>query len=129
LAPSCQVDSEGNTNCSGATAPANGFKVENTGNKDVSLQLATGKDAAGLLGGTTPGYQWKVHDLEAGSCTGAANAYVDVNKTSPGTTVCTNFSAYSTRDTMYIDVKLVVPSDGTPGSLSDTFTATATALP
>jgi hypothetical protein len=128
LTPSCQVDSEGNTNCTGATAPANGFIVENTGNKDVILQLATTKNAADLLGGTTPVYQWKVHDIGAGSCTGAANAYVDVNKTTPGTTVCTNFTAYSARDDISIDVKLVVPSDGTPGAMSDTFTATATAL-
>jgi hypothetical protein len=128
LAPSCQVDTESNSNCTGDTAPANGFVVENTGNKDVSLQLATGKNAADLLGGTTPSYQWKVSDVAAGSCTGAANAYVNVNKTSPGTVICSNFSAYSGRDDINIDVLLVVPSDATPGAKTDTFTATATAL-
>jgi hypothetical protein len=129
MTPSCEVDTETHTNCSGATAPANGFVVENTGNKDVSLQLATGKNASDLLGGTTPKYQWKVSNTtEANSCTGAANAYIDVNKSSPGTVICTNFSAYSTRDVVDIAVKLVVPSDGAPGSISDTFTATATAM-
>jgi hypothetical protein len=127
LAPSCQVDTESNTNCSGATAPTNGFVVENTGNVDVSLQLATGKNAADLLGGTGPVYQWKVSDKEAGSCVGAANAYVNVNKTSPGTEICSNFTAYSTRDALNINVLLVIGSDVSPGAKTDTFTATATA--
>jgi hypothetical protein len=127
LAPSCQVDTETNSNCSGDTAPANGFVVENTGNVDVSLQLATGKNAADLLGGTGPVYQWKVTNVtEPGSCKGAASAYVNVNKTSPGTTICTNFSAYSTRDSLEINVKLVIGSDVAPGAKTDTFTATAT---
>jgi hypothetical protein len=129
MAPSCQVDSEGNSNCTPATAPANGFVVENTGNKDVSLQLATGKNAASLLGGTNPKYQWKVsNSTEANSCTGAANAYVDVNITSPGTTICSNLSSYSTRDVVNINVLLVIGSDVAPGAMSDTFTGTATAL-
>jgi hypothetical protein len=128
LTPSCEVDTEGNTNCTGDTAPANGFVVENTGNKDVALLLATGKDAAGLFGGTEPVYQWKVSDKEPGSCTDVADAYVNVNTTAPGTEICSNFSAPQTRDEIYIDVRLVVPSDATPGAVTDTFTATATAI-
>jgi hypothetical protein len=93
------------------------------------LLLATGKDAAGLLGGTGPKYQWKVSNTtEPNSCKGAANAYIDVNKTSPGTVICTNFSAYSSRDVVNIDVKLVIGSDVGVGSKTDTFTGTATAL-
>jgi hypothetical protein len=128
LAPSCQVDTESNTNCTGDTAPANGFVVENTGNKDVALLLATGKDAASLLGGTNPGYQWKVSDKDAGACTGAANAYVNVNITAPGTEICSNFSSPQARDEININVLLVIPSDAAPGSKTDTFTATATAI-
>jgi hypothetical protein len=126
LAPSCEVDTESNTNCSGATAPANGFVVENTGNQDVNLTLATGKNAASLLGGTLPSYKWKVSDKEAGSCKDAANAYVSVSTTT--TQVCSNFSAYSTRDELNIDVLLVIGSDVSPGAKTDTFTGTATAL-
>jgi hypothetical protein len=128
MAPSCEVDTESNTNCSGDTAPTNGFVVENTGNKDVALLLATGKDAAGLLGGTTPTYQWKVSDKDAGACTGAADVYVNVNKTAPGTEICSNFSSPQARDELNINVKLVIPSDAAPGSKTDTFTATATAI-
>ena len=130
LNPSCEVDTESNSNCSGDTAPANGFIVENTGNRDVSLQLATTKTAATLLGGTVPSYKWKIsNSTEANSCKGALNEYVNVNLTAPGTVICTNFTAYSTRDVVDIDVLLVVPSDASPGAKTDTFTATATALP
>ena len=129
LKPSCQVDTAGNTNCSGDTAPANGFVVENTGNKDVSLQLATTKNATTLLGGSAPSYKWKISNTtEANSCIGAVGDYVNVNLTSPGTVICTNFTAYSTRDVVDIGVLLVIPSDAAPGAMSDTFTATATAL-
>ena len=130
LNPSCEVDTESNSNCSGDTAPANGFIVENTGNRDVSLQLATTNTAATLLGGTVPSYKWKIsNSTEANSCKGALNEYVNVNLTAPGTVICTNFTAYSTRDVVDIDVLLVVPSDASPGAKTDTFTATATALP
>jgi hypothetical protein len=128
MAPSCEIDTESNSNCTGDAAPTNGFVVENTGNKDVALLLATGKNAAGLLGGTTPVYQWKVSDKQAGSCTGAADVYVDVNTTSPGTEICSNFSSPQARDEININVKLVIPSDAAPGSKTDTFTATATAI-
>ena len=124
--PSCQIDSESNTNCT-ASPPSDGFTVENIGNENVSLQLATGKDAADLLGGTGPKYQWKVTDKDTDACTGAAGAYVDVNKTSPGTEICSVFFKEPTKDEIYIDVLLVVPSDAVPGAKSDTFTATATA--
>lgn len=123
---SCQIDSEDVTNCT-ADAPDNGFTVENIGNEDVSLQLYTGKNAADLLGGTSPAYKWKVSDKDAGACTGAANAYVNVNKTSPGTEICSVFQKGPTVDELYIDVLLVIPSDATAGAKSDTFTATATA--
>ena len=122
---SCNIDSEGNTNCL-ATAPDNGFTVENIGNENVSLTLATTKNAADLIGGTSPAYKWKVKDKDAGACTGAANAYVSVNKTAPGTEICSIFATAPTMDELYIHVNLTVPSDAISGSKTDTFTATAT---
>jgi hypothetical protein len=122
---SCTIDSEDVTTCT-ADAPDNGFTVENIGNNNVSLDLKTGKNAATLLGGTSPAYKWKVTEKEPGACTSAAGSYVDVNTTSPGTRICGDFVKTLSTDEIYIDVQLTVPSDAVPGAKSDTFTATAT---
>lgn len=115
------------SNCTASAAPSHGFTVENIGNANVSLDLKTGKNAADLLGGTSPVYQWKVTEKDVGACASAANAFVDVNKTSPGTRICDDFVKTLSKDEIYIEVLLVVPSDAVPGAKSDTFTATATA--
>jgi len=122
---SCNTDSEGNTNCI-ATAPSDGFTVENIGNNNVTLDLKTGKNAATLLGGTSPAYKWKVTEKEVGACASAAGSYVDVNTTSPGTRICDDFVKTTNKDEIYINVNLTIPSDAVPGAKSDTFTATAT---
>lgn len=122
---SCTIDSEDVTTCT-ANAPDNGFTVENIGNNNVTLDLKTGKNAATLLGGTSPAYKWKVTEKEIGACTSAAGSYVDVNTTSPGTRICTDFVKATGTDEIYIDVELTIPSDAVPGAKSDTFTATAT---
>jgi len=114
------------------TAVSQGFVVENIGNRQVLLQLATGKDAATFLGGTSPVYQYNVTNIEANSCntTGISfnlGEWYDVNTTSPGTPICNYFYHQNSRDTIRIDVKLVVPSDSNVGALGDIFTATATA--
>jgi len=125
--PSCEIGTESNTNCTG-TAPSNGFTVENIGNENVTLDLATGKNADTLIGGTSPIYQYKVTNKEAGSCDGAPSGYKNVNTTSPGTRICTKFYKNSGNDEIDLDVRLVIPSDAAAHTASDTFTATATAV-
>lgn len=130
---SCTLDTEGTNgaDCTGFTTQTDGFRIENIGNSDVTLQIATGKNAATLLGGTSPSYQYKMVNVtgEEGACQGMApTTYTDVNNTSPGTTVCTNFTAEDTADTVDVDVNIVIPSDSLTGTLTDTFTATATAI-
>jgi len=124
---SCEINTESFTNCT-ATAPSNGFTVENIGNENVTLDLATGKDAAVLIGGTSPIYQYKATNKEAGSCDGIPSGYQNVNITSPGTRICTKFYKDSGNDEIYLNVRLVIPSDAPAHSASDTFTATATAI-
>lgn len=108
------------------TANSAGFVLENIGNVNVTLDLATGKTAATFIGGTNPSYQYKVNDVESGSCTGGVtlDTWYDVNATSPGTRICGVMGFADSADTLNIDVKLVVPSDSYTGALSDTFTAT-----
>ncbi len=116
------------------TANSAGFVIENIGNNNVTLDLATGKTAATFLGGTSPLYQYNVSDIEPLSClnstygTSALNlgVFTDVNITSPGTRICNVFAYTDANDKIRIDVKLVVPSDSVTGALSDTWTTTAT---
>ena len=113
------------------------FVIENTGNVNVSLQLYTGQNAASFIGGTSDGgpvYQYNFTEVvgEEGSCTASGEAtagtWIDVNATSPGTTICNPLEFTDAYDSIRIDVNLLIPDDATPGTQTDTFTATATAV-
>ncbi len=107
-----------------------GLRIENIGNTNVSLDLATGKTADTFIGGTDPGYEWNVTNLEAGSCINASNlgVFTDVNNTGDGTRFCSVFQYLDNRDSIRIDLNLTVPSSSFTGALGDTITATATAV-
>jgi len=109
-----------------------GFVLENIGNINVSLNISTDKSAAQFIGGTAGGgpvYQYNVTNVEAGSCTNSTGfdlgTYYDVNYTSPGPSVCDVFEYLDGKDSIRIDIKVVIPNDaaGTKGSI---MTATAT---
>ncbi len=115
------------------TAVSQGFILENIGNVNVTLDLATDKDASTFIGGTSPLYQFNVTNNEAGSCPSANQsitfgAYYDVNTTSPGTRVCDNFQFTDASDTLRIDIKVVIPADAIPEAKGSIMTATATAV-
>ena len=84
-----------------------------------------------MIGGSGPTYKWAVSDNKTGSCTFTTNmstgVFYDVNFTT-GTTVCSQFLFNNTADAVRIDIALVIPSDSKTGALSDTITATATAM-
>ena len=107
-----------------------GFRLENIGNTNVTLDLLAGKTAAQFLGGTGPVYQWNVSNVEATSCANNQTTlmtWFNVNITSPGTRFCGNFTYYNAADLIRIDINLTVPYDSISGALTDTITATATA--
>jgi hypothetical protein len=129
-----------NTCCGGSVVDGNwttvsdGFQVRNIGNVNLTLNLRTGLDAAGFIGGAAGGgpvYQYNVTNVKAGSCTAPGTftlgTFNNVNTTSPGTLVCDNFQFADASDTIRIDIRLVVPSDSRTGALSDTMTATIAA--
>lgn len=108
-----------------------GFILENIGNVNVTLDLASSKTAAQFIGGTSPIYQFNITNSEPASCfmnqtqVSFNNTWYDFNTTSPGTRVCTNFSYIDTLDQIRIDVRLVIPYDSLTGNLGDIVTATA----
>jgi len=114
------------------TENTDGFRIENIGNQNVTLDLKTGKNAQQLLGGTDPDYEYNVTNYEANSCTPPAGfnlgTFYDVNTTNPGTRICDVFQFSDSNDVIRIDVKLVIPSDSKTGAIGDTFTVTATTI-
>lgn len=122
------------------TNTTTGFILQNIGNMNVSLSLKTGKTAQTFLGGSAPSYQWNVSNLavagETWACLNSTSGidannlsiFRDVETAGNGAVICPTFQYIDTNDTLRIDVKLVVPVDAPPGTLGDTFTATATAL-
>jgi len=125
------IDTLGNVVHGNWTPVSNGFTIENLGNVNVSLDLKTDKNATDFLGGQNPRYQYNISNLESESCSlGHINLgeWYEVNKTGDGTRICNFFQYTDSRDTIRIDVRLVIPSDASVGIKSDTFTATGTAV-
>jgi len=114
----------------GFSPDTDGLVLENTGNKNVSLNISTGKNAAAFIGGDSPVYQWNATELE-GATTCAEDAdftvgtWYDSNSTSKK--ICTNFQCDNDHDRIQFDVKVEIPDDAF-GVKSDTITATATGI-
>jgi len=125
------IDTLGNVINGNWSLVTQGFVLENIGNKNVTLNLKSGKTAAGFLGGTGPSYQYNITNIEAGSCTEAEatlGAWRDVNTGGDGDLICNPFKFSESANSIKIDLKLVIPSDARVGSSSDVFTATGTAV-
>lgn len=107
-----------------------GLIVQNDGNQNVSLALTSVQGtASSFLGGTNPAYQWNITNNEANSCTNASGVSLGTNwNVNSSSMICSNFSYADASDTIRIDFKVTVPSDSKTGALSDTITATATAV-
>jgi hypothetical protein len=118
------------------TANSNGLMVENIGNTNLTLDLATWKNATVLLGGVsvTPVYQYNVTNNLTSSCTGGAATFTagtwyDVNSSGnasivTGTRICGNFTPYNSSNTIRIDIRLTVPRDAKVGTLGDSVVLT-----
>lgn len=110
---------------------AGGLRIENIGNVNVTLNLSAGKTPAQFIGGTNPGYQWNVTNLEAGSClnasagSGALNLSVFLDTTTTQFAFCRIFQFVNSNDSIRIDINLTIPYNSLTGALTDTITATA----
>ena len=122
------IDTLGNIINGNWTPVTTGFRIENLGNVNVSVDLKTGQDAANFLGGGSPGYLYNVTNAESGSCVSSIvlGEWYDVNTSDPGTRICDVLGYETAVDSIDIDVRLIIPTDSKKGALTDTFTATAT---
>lgn len=120
-----------NGNWSGNTQ---GFYLENIGNKNVTMNISFGTNAAGLIGGTSPVYQYNLTNFEPNSCTnltgqGGGNVSLGVFRDANTTAVlaCDRFpfdNAGKVNDSVRVDLTLTIPSDSKTGALNDTITVT-----
>jgi hypothetical protein len=107
-----------------------GLVIENIGNKNVTLDLASSEDNATMLGGTDPVFAWKITNNDTDtSCTfgddGEANdTWHPVNTTGDGSRVCDNFYIAADQDQIEIDFFAKIPDDSITGDRGSTITAT-----
>ena len=100
------------------------FTLRNVGNQNVQIDLEWDRNAASLLGGTSPVFEYAMELNEAGSC----SSLTPVAWTSiANSTVCPggNFNFEGASDALDIHLRLSVPQDATVGSRTVTVTATA----
>lgn len=127
---SCELDTQGNSNCSNFDIVSQGLLLENIGNVNVVLNLSASKGADDFIGGTNPVFQWNVSESEAGSCTPQTNitSWTDVANNTGGTRACENFSFNDNNDVLEIDLRIVLPNDAPQESKGVTITADAEQL-
>lgn len=106
-----------------------GLVVENIGNVNISLNITTGTDAAGLIGGTSPTYQYNISELDTNACTNfTANTTIEVGLFYDASTthaqICDPFEFTDDTDRIRIDVNLVIPQDSKTGAIGDVITLT-----
>jgi hypothetical protein len=116
-------------NWSGAyTNKTEGFIIENIGNVDVTINLKTGLNASGFIGGSEPLYQFNVTNNMTGSCSNSSGfnlgQWYDVNISGEGARVCDRLT-YNAQNKIRVDILLRIPRDSNLGPLHDKVTATA----
>ena len=115
-----------------------GLILENIGNRNVSLNITVGKNVSGFIGGTSPAYEINVSCGEANCCQNLTQTGIVGMTFTPGIfynantsnkiMYCNVFYFNSNKDQLRIDFNLTIPEDSLTGLLSDTITATATAI-
>jgi len=128
----CVLDTYNNAaGCTSFTTQANGLTLENIGNVNAIIELASNKDAQTFINGTSPAFQYLISDTtsggEANSCDNMApTTFTDLNTTSPGTKICTKLYKQASKDAIGIELNVTIPSDTDTGAKEATLTATAT---
>ena len=100
------------------------LEIRNDGNTHAAVTLTSDKVAGAFIGGTTPKFEVNISSKELGSCDSGALAWTDV--TGASQIICDNLTATSTKNEIYVDVRLQIPYD-TVGDKEATFTFGATA--
>lgn len=140
----CILNTEGEnnaSNCSNFTTVYEGLRLNNDGNRRVSVNLSSNVSAAQFIGGTSPLFQWKMLNNETNACGNVGpgfictpnaslplfnDAYYDVSTTS--NEICPCFFHGNDNDTMNVELQVRIPTDSYTGVREATLTAVATVV-
>ncbi len=103
-----------------------GFLVENQGNVNVSITVASDKNAAAFIGGSTPLFQMFGGANESGSCAGTGLNTSMQDLGASAITVCPSLAYPDTADTIWAYVLVRINSDSPPQTNTATLTFTST---
>ncbi|MGB9708314.1 MAG: hypothetical protein ACPLXC_03270 [Candidatus Pacearchaeota archaeon] len=99
----------------------NCMEVRNDGNRNLRINVSSGKDASGFIGGTNPEYKVWSADKETGSCSSGLIPFASrVSMDTTNITICDNMAPTNTSDEIYVGCYLKVP-DNAYGYKSDTW--------
>jgi hypothetical protein len=122
-------------NCVGFTAVTQGLVLENDGNQNLSVELASNVNNITFIGGTQGGgsrFDWNVTENETGTCKrsmfSANGTFVQVNDSAPGTLICGDMN-WNQNDTFLIHVFINIPANSASGQRNATLTATGSITP
>ncbi|MFA5105947.1 MAG: LamG domain-containing protein [Candidatus Micrarchaeia archaeon] len=101
-----------------------GFLVENQGNVNVSITVASDKDAAGFIGGSSPLFQMFGGLNETGACP-SLNASMQ-GLSGSEITVCPSLAYADSQDAIWAYVLVKIDSDSPPQTSTATLTFTST---
>ncbi len=119
------------TNASGYVFLPNNITVENTGNRNVSVNFTSDKLAAAFIGGgagsiTDPVFQFKGKNKEFFSCNETGNLTTSWTSviTAEANVVCKCMDFVDSRDEIFVNVQVLIPSDVPVGGKNATLTFT-----
>ncbi|MBW2968351.1 hypothetical protein KY362_07765 [Candidatus Woesearchaeota archaeon] len=138
----CILNTEGENNpdnCSNFTTVYEGLRLENDGNRVVSVNLTSNVTGDTFLGGTEPYFQWKMGENESNVCGNPQGNNCLINVTALQYTTYTNVSVSpveickcmnfrNQNDTINVELAVKVPSDSYTGVREATITAWATVI-
>jgi hypothetical protein len=109
------LNSEGSVLLGTWSATSGELVLENIGNVNVSLTLATNETVDNFIGGTSPTIKAKTSDSSGntGACSGATEvfdgSYAEINQTTQ--TACSIFAYDTSMNEIDINIELYIPND------------------
>jgi len=127
----CTMDTTGglSAGCVDFTQVTEGLVIENDGNMNFTyIYLNSDKNATEFIGGDSSiaEFQWIISENETGSCSQIYqnDTWYDVDTTTPGAKICDNFNFLNNKDSIKVDLRVVVPYDAPQGTKTATLTVT-----